>query len=359
MRAKRRFTMYLSKHSNGTYYVYYEDSKGKRRSKTTGTKYKKEAEKFFIYYRKKIEAESLLDVIPITLKKFTFDYLVRCEPYFSWKTTLVYKSTFKLLLNHFGDIQLTDLTTRRLEDYILHRAIKVSIYAARKDLICISACLNKAVKDGYLLKSPATGIKRIKLPEIQPSFFSKEEYEKLLFAMDDNEDMKDLTIFAINTGFRSGELISLTWNQINLENKTAILNNQSFLTKSKKVRSMPLNPDAYEILEKRLSKRAEGSDRVFTMFGKPLNPNTLSQNFKKYVYKSKVNSKLHFHSLRHSFASFLVQSGVSIYVVSNLMGHADIKTTQIYAHLRTDDMILAVNKITRTRIITEVARIDS
>ncbi len=351
--------MFLSKHPNGTYYIYYVDIKGKRRSKTTRTKYKKEALKFFTHFRKKIESESYQETIPITLKKFTFEYLVRCEPFFSWKTIQVYKSTFNLLLDRFGDIQLTDLTTRMLEDYLFQRAMKTSIYAARKDLICISACMNKAVKDGYLLKSPTAPIKRIKLPEIQPSFFSKEEYEKLLFAMDDNEDLKDLTIFAINTGFRAGELISLTWNQIDLENKTAILNNQSFLTKSKKVRSMPLNPDAYEILEKRLSKKVQGSDPVFTMFGKPLNPNTLSQHFKKYVYKSKINPKLHFHSLRHSFASFLVQSGVSIYVVSKLMGHADIKTTQIYAHLRTDDMILAVNKITRTRIITEAARIEN
>ncbi len=55
-------------------------------------------------------------------------------------------------------------------------------------------------------------------------------------------------------------------------------------------------------------------------------------NLKKSVRAAELNDKIHFHSLRHSFASNLVQKGVSLYVVKELLGHEDIKTTQIYSH---------------------------
>ena len=70
---------------------------------------------------------------------------------------------------------------------------------------------------------------------------------------------------------------------------------------------------------------------------------TISQNFKKAVLKSDVDNELHFHSLRHSFASNLVMKGVPILGVSNLLGHQDISTTQIYSHLRKEELVKAVN----------------
>lgn len=68
----------------------------------------------------------------------------------------------------------------------------------------------------------------------------------------------------------------------------------------------------------------------------------LVKNYKKFVLKAGINPKLNFHSLRHTFASWLVQRGVSIYHVSKLLGHADIKTTEIYAHVRAEDLRASV-----------------
>lgn len=346
--------MFLSKHKNGTWYVFYESSKGKRHSKSTGTKNKSDAIKFFNQYKKKIDAEFLQDVIPITLKKFSFEYLRRSEPFFTWKTIKIYKTTFKIFIDHFGDLQLSDLTTRMIEDYLFMRATKVSIFAARRDLICLSASFNKAVKDGYLLNNPCQGIKRFKLPETQPKFYSKIEFEKLLSVMTNNEDMRDAVIFSVNTGFRQMEMITLTWSQVNLNDRIVVLDNSSHITKTKRVRSVPLNPDAYEVVYKRYLKRAEGIEYIFTMNGKMIDANRLTQRFKKYVYASKINPKLNWHALRHTFASWLVQSGISIYVVSKLLGHSNVQTTEIYSHLRRDDFINAVNQITQKRLIPEL-----
>ena len=84
---------------------------------------------------------------------------------------------------------------------------------------------------------------------------------------------------------------------------------------------------------------------IFTLEGERILQDNLQDKFRKYVVASELNPKLTFHCLRHTFASWLVQKGVSIYEVSKLLGHADIKTTQIYAHLRSDDLRNAVERL--------------
>ena len=350
--------MFLSKNKNGFWYVYYDNNKGNRKAKSTGTKNKNEAIKFFNHYRKKVEAEFYQDVIPITFKKFTFDYLRRQEPFLTYKTLKIYQSSFKMFERAKGDLQLEEITTRMIEDYLLQRAMQVSIFAARRDLIIFSASFNKAVKDGYLLKNPCTGIKRFKLPQVQPTFYSRDDFDKLMITIGDNEEMKDIVIFAVNTGLRQMEIITLTWAQFDPLQKMVTLTNQVHITKTKRIRSIPLNPDALEIVLKRYSQRSEEIENIFTLDKVVINPNILTQRFKKYVIKAKINPKLHFHSLRHTFASWLVQSGVSIYVVSKLLGHSSISTTEIYSHLRSDDFKDAVDKITKVRIIPKAAAFE-
>ncbi len=68
--------------------------------------------------------------------------------------------------------------------------------------------------------------------------------------------------------------------------------------------------------------------------------------FKKAVYDGRLkDDRLHFHSLRHTFATWLVQDGVSIYAVKELLGHLDVKTTQVYSHLQPEQLHSTVNKI--------------
>lgn len=339
--------------------MYYANNKGNRKAKSTGAKNKNEALKFFNHFRKKIEADFYQDVIPINFKKFTFDYLRRQEPFLTYKTVKIYKSTFKMFELSNGDLQLADITTRLIEDYLLKRATTISLYAARRDLIVLSSAFSKAVKDGYMLSNPCNGIKRFKLPQVQPKFYTHEEFEKLINKIGDKEEMRDIVIFAVNTGLRQMEIITLVWNQFDAVQKMVTLTNQVHITKTKRVRSIPLNPDALDIVLKRYENRKETIENIFTLDGVPINPNILTQRFKKFVINSKINPKLNFHSLRHTFASWLVQSGVSIYVVSKLLGHSNVTTTEIYSHLRSDDFKEAVNKIIHTRIITEAARIEN
>ena len=66
------------------------------------------------------------------------------------------------------------------------------------------------------------------------------------------------------------------------------------------------------------------------------------RKFKLAVRKANLSDKIHFHTLRHSFASNLVQNGVELYVVKELLGHEDVRTTQIYSHLQSDNLFKAI-----------------
>ena len=159
--------------------------------------------------------------------------------------------------------------------------------------------------------------------------------------------LKDVFIALFYTGMRAGELVNLKWSDIDLPLKTiTIRNTKEFSTKGKKDRSIPINDKLLPVLQKRFPKviNIKCQQYVFErIIGVKLSINYLSKRFKKAVRASKLNEQIHLHSLRHSFASNLVQKGVSLYVVKELLGHEDLKTTQIYSHLQQQNLIDAVN----------------
>jgi integrase len=327
--------MFLSKRK-GIYHVFYEQPNGKLTSKTTKTKLKSEALKFLTEFQVKLNEKKQSKIEPISLKDFSFQFLKFSESIHAWSTTKGYKTTFKYLLAYLGNVQLTEINQKTMMEYFQKRINDSSVYRARIDRINLGFAFNRAVLDGYLLESPVKNIKRFRIPEKLPLFFSENDFEKLLQVVQD-QDLKDLIIFAIKSGLRQGELINLEYNQIDFTDKLLILDNRNYLTKSRKIRTVLLNNTAFAIVEKRKSQEPE-SIKIFTYKGEPIDQYFLSQKFKTYVLKAKINPKLCFHSLRHSFASWLIQKGVSIYEVSKLLGHSDIKTTVIYAHLRNEDL---------------------
>jgi integrase len=179
--------------------------------------------------------------------------------------------------------------------------------------------------------------------QVLPTFFSVEEFRQLLSVMRDG-NFRDLCVLAIYTGMRMGELCVLGWSDIDLARKTILVQNKDgFTTNNSRNRVVPLSDVAVQILQKRASW-AEGS-LVFSRKGHKLTKNYVSKIFKYYVRKAKLNDRLHFHSLRHSAGSLMVQAGVPIYAVQRILGHASAATTQTYYHLQTENLHSEVNKI--------------
>jgi len=79
--------------------------------------------------------------------------------------------------------------------------------------------------------------------------------------------------------------------------------------------------------------------------GEALKPSYATHTFKRYIRAADLRDDLKFHSLRHTFATWLLQSGASIYEIQRLLGHYDFKTTQIYAHLMASELHSTVNRI--------------
>jgi len=334
-------TMFLSKHKNGFYYVYYiEPVTNKRKSISTKTKMKSEANLFLSEFNNELKERKKSKVIPTNLKDFIFRFLKYSESIHSINTTKTYKSTFKYFLDFFGNVELSNISTKGLMNYFENRIRISSIYRARIDRINLGSAFNKAVAEKYILNNPCDGIKRFKIPEKQPLFYTETDYNILLNVIDE-QDLRDIVEFALNTGLRQMELLTLEWNQINFRDSLLILDNRNHLTKSKKIRTIPLNIKSLQILTER--ERSKQSNLVFTYNGLSIKQDFISKTFKKFIKKADLNLKLNFHSLRHTFASWLVQRGVSIYEVSKLLGHSDIKTTEIYSHLRAEDLRRSVN----------------
>jgi site-specific recombinase XerD len=133
-----------------------------------------------------------------------------------------------------------------------------------------------------------------------------------------------------------------------------VRNSNTFTTKNRRVRVIPMNDHLYKMLMER--KEHVSCELVFHLGTRQLTKDYVSKKFKKLVRKAGLNDKLHFHSLRHTFASWLVQKGVSLYEVQTLLGHTSISVTQCYSHLQPERLHATVNHIDLPTITGENGR---
>jgi len=335
--------MFLSKRSNGIYYIFYKSSSGKITCKSTKCKLKSDAMKFFSEFGKDLQTQNEVKTFQISMNDFFFEYLKYSESIHSLNHTKSLKITFKSLINFLSIKDILELNHQQIQSFTDYRLKNVSNLTVRRDLANLSSAFNWGISKNFLLLNHCKNIKKPKIVEKIPAFFSEQDLERLLAAVRDN-DLKDLIRFVVNTGLRQSEVINLKWNQINFKDNYLILDNNFIVTKSKRVRTIPLNINALQILtERQIHKK---SDFVFTYQGNQIKQLFISHKFRKLIRSAQLDSRLTFHSLRHTFASWLVQKGVSIFEISKLLGHSDIRVTQIYAHLKPENLRNAVDLLT-------------
>lgn len=327
--------MYLYKRDKVYYVVYFKDKK--RIAVSSKTSNLLDAKLFLKSYipedRNKIQ-------IPFDLDQLWKEFFQANKALVTYKTICGYIETVTHCFHLFPNKQLTAIDTNSINAVLQYRIRKSGMWQARKDRLNLHRMFNYAINREYLDKNPVSRAIKIKVPEVMPDHFSKVDYDRFINKVD-NKDLRDIYNFAVNTGLRQMELITLEWSQVDLINKFVILNNKNHITKSKKVRTIPLNNAAFKVL----ADRDKRTDYIFEYKNKKYIQKSMSKIFKKFVILAGINSKLHFHSLRHTFASWLVQAGVSIFVVKELLGHSDIKTTMIYAKLNQDNLRDSVNRI--------------
>ncbi|MGD9825310.1 tyrosine-type recombinase/integrase [Desulfobacter sp.] len=166
-------------------------------------------------------------------------------------------------------------------------------------------------------------------------YLSRSEFDRLLNILKKtSKAWFDISLFAVNTGLRRGEIFNLGSENINNSDRNICILD----SKTHKNRVVPLNGTAFKIISHNKNKK------IFTLSA----PKIFEQAVEEAGLNDGIKDSRHkvvFHTLRHTFASWLVQDGVKLEVVSQLLGHSNINITMRYAHLAPSQAKSAVNLI--------------
>ncbi len=231
--------------------------------------------------------------------------------------------SIKRLMPFFGDMTLARITIETVEGYIESRQNEGAAFSTiYKEFALGRRMFNVARKKWKWTKeNPFADAEFPSFNNQRDRWLTMEEEERII-ASAKQEWLKDIIIFAIHTGCRAGEILSVTWKD-NIDLPRRCITIQS--SKGGHKKSIPISNTLYDILTRK-HKVGHISGRVF-----PIQQHTLKIAFRKVIKETGIED-LHFHDLRHTFATRLVQGGCEIYAVQTLLGHKTIKMTERYAH---------------------------
>lgn len=307
---------------------WYED--GVRKRKSLGDVDKKEAKAQLEF--KKAELSPFNRGLKSETALKQIDFISYSKKYLNW-FEVQYPSTYETDLGIFiNDLEpffdktpLHKIDNEMVDQLIilLHERKNKPTTINRK-ISVLKAMLNKAKKDKY--KVPYLSVSKVPSFESKPHpFFSLDELE-LLYK--NSPSHWHWFMLLANTGMRLGELRNLR--VVDVKDKIYVISTNQRRTKSKKWRLIPINQNS----QKALKQFDLSGEYVFPQsFNKQYPTTALTRACQKVGIDK---SKWGVHTLRHTFASHLVMSGKPLKTVQELMGHASIKTTEIYAHLAPD-----------------------
>jgi integrase len=187
--------------------------------------------------------------------------------------------------------------------------------------------------------NPCVGTKVLSVPPKEAAYLTEEEFQKLVSVIDDSE-LKDIIIFTVQTLARISEVTNLRWVDVDLVKKEIHLrSHDNFHIKGGKPRIVPMSDWVYLCLS---SKQKIGDYVFVTRRGQQYWAKSLSKRFKKYVRKAELSEAIHYHSLRHTGISWLINRGVPAPFVQRLAGHSSPEITRGYTHLEDQNLVGAI-----------------
>jgi integrase len=184
------------------------------------------------------------------------------------------------------------------------------------------AALKQAFIDGFLSGDLSAKIKGIQEEESRREYLTVEELNKLVATPCERDVLKQAALFSALTGLRHIDIQNLKWSEISVEGNQARLNFTQ--QKTKGVEYMPISEQALQLC-------GEPGPPEQLVFEDLPNPSWISRPLKNWIEAAGIKKKITFHCFRHTFATLQLSSGTDIYTVSKMLGHTDVKTTQIYA----------------------------
>jgi len=334
--------------NHNSYYAVFSVS-GKRKWIKIGRVDKKKAKQIL----RKLEIEftkdrlNLDEVKSITLYEFIEEYIEFAKTNKSIATCKRELEIMQILKSNIGDIPLQKIDTHKIEEYKTNRT-KKSLKPAtiNKELSVLRFMSNKAKEWAYQTSTPK--IKLLKIPKEPPKFLSTEEIDRLVDKA--STWLKPIIIVLRNTGLRRGELLNLKFSYIDFNQRVLLIRS----SKTNSYRIIPMNKELYETLlwlrdyyplphmDKVIPRQDCQREYIFCMpDGRKLK--SFRHSFNKACRKAGIKASP--HTLRHSFASHLVMCGVDLVSVKELLGHTQVSTTMIYAHLSPSYKASTVEKL--------------
>ena len=382
---------------NGYFYIAlnYYDENGKRHNTCRGTGLqvrgnKKRAEKMLTEARiamtEELEARKAQyaaahpeNPSEMPFIQFMLDWLSMKETTVDVTTYASYQSTVQKCINpyfkeHHPHLRLCDLTAKHIQDYYTYemKVRGVSANTVKHRQACISNALSYAVKTDILPGNPATKVELPKNTKFVASFYNEKELGEL-FALVKGKPIELGVILSSYYGLRRSEVLGLKWDAIDFERKTITVKHivtevnkdgknelvQKDRTKTKSsYRTLPLVGPIEEALlrikaeqeeNRRLCGRSYCTDYLDYIYvneiGQLIKPGYLTAHLPKLLAKNNMRH-IRFHDLRHSCATLLLASGISLKDIQAWLGHSTISTTaNIYVHQEFTSKIAAANAI--------------
>ena len=260
-----------------------------------------------------------------------------------------YREDLEILIEYFQDTlgripTPGELTPQDLRTYVaaLHQAGYAKSSVARR-LASLRSFFRFAQREGLCDSNPAKPLRNPRRERKLPHFLTTDEVGKLLLAPDISQPMgnRDRAIFETlySAGLRVSELVGIDLNDLDLEDGLVRVRG-----KGKRERLAPLGSFAIKAIENWISNRApadkqragdDGAPLFLNKFGQRLTTRSIGRMLEKYLKLTGLDSRTSPHTIRHSFATHLLNGGADIRSVQELLGHKSLVTTQIYTHVST------------------------
>ena len=236
-----------------------------------------------------------------------------------------------------------DLNQSIIENYIVCLSKdNYKLTTIHRKTACIRGFIKYLVLERVIEKNIAKNIKTQKPPRRLPKACDIFEVEKLLNAPKDNElGIRDRAMLEVlyACGLRVSELINIGINDIDMQNKIIRV-----FGKGSKERFIPIGDVAiyyvkeYLIKERNVLNKAKSQFLFLTRYGKPMSRMMFWKIIRKYALEAGIKTEITPHTLRHSFATHLLERGADLRALQEMLGHSSIATTEVYTHISNDEL---------------------
>jgi site-specific recombinase XerD len=245
---------------------------------------------------------------------------------YSWRTIKSYKNCFRQFIRHYDDIKPSQLTRKQINDYLttLIKERNISVSHQSQILSAIKMFYTSVIDQEEKVK----GLFQPKPPKKLPQVFLEEEVTALLRAVD-NLKHRCILMLIYSAGLRLGEVINLRLTDLQPQQNRLFVRGG----KGKKDRCTLLSAKVWDLLKDYIEVDKPVEWVFEGQSGGQYSERSVQKIFTMAKFRSMVNPNATVHTLRHSFATHLLEKGVDLRYIQELLGHESSKTTEIYTHI--------------------------